>query len=163
MKLYTSDRNIQLVSDFDIVEKFPCVTVERWNKWYSPFIVSKDGMVVNIEEMVYTYTDDPKKDYSIMSFEAQCDWENIAYTDHTWHPGDIVEWCAKHNFYIGEEAFKAIVMMWVEQHQKEPGFEINYIPTKELYDKVITPDNGYIVLCNSFTEKERMQFKFWKD
>jgi len=164
MKLLKSAREIELVSDFDTVNKYPCVTVEKCNKWNSLFLITEDFKVFEIENEIYGETSEP----SIFTKEFSEAWYNdVKIYDHSWEicwePLSVLSVLYRFNMYMGKSAYEALVMRWVEEHCKEPGFECDYIPSKELYDRVIVPDNGDNSNCDSFTPEERIQFKFYKE
>jgi len=177
MKILKSDRDIDLVSDFDAVTKYPCVSVEKHNKWNSLYLVTEDHEVFNIENEVNAT---PSRS-NTFSPEFIRIWNDcVLQGDHCWCPAHVCDVLKAFNMYIGVWAYAALVMMWVEQHIEQPGFEIDYLPSVDLYRSVVTPDTEYepiysdadyllnmvrkpgdISLCNSFTEEERKQFRYY--
>lgn len=158
-------RGMQVVSDINVVNKFPCLTVERWNKWYTIYAMDENGNLTSIEDAAVNSTDiNVNPDIlGCLSEEAASDWyKNVTCHDHAWDPGDVIWWCSKYNYYIGENAYKALVNMWVEQYAENVGFEEEYLPLKSAYDAVVVPDGDYdFRKCTAFSDEDYEKFQYY--
>lgn len=171
--IWKSKRDLEFITDFqhykDKIE-YPFITVEKWNKWYSLYIMEgpRDFPIpinehrfcpVPKETSIYNLPNESIL-YFLYEFETF-----VTEHNHSWSPQELIKCCKKHSVYIGENAFKAIVNMWIEQGIAFGDLE-HYLPSKGEYDKVVIPDNEdeeIFKYCTSFEDEEYEAFKYYTE